>query len=86
MQVKNQLHPSCLLSDIAKTLQTFYFGYFGHTWLPTPQVILSTCRKRLCLSADKKSTSPSVFSGDTATICKLLILGTLGMSGYTKPK
>ena len=26
------------------------------------------------------------FSGDTANICKLIILGTLGMPGYTQPK
>ena len=51
---KNQLHPSHFPSDIAKILQTCYFGYFGHVWLCT----LSTCRKFLCLSADKKSTSP----------------------------
>ena len=27
-----------------------------------------------------------IFSGDIAQICKLLILGTLGMPGYTHPK
>ena len=30
-------------------------GYFGHAWLCTPKVILSICRKFLCLSASKKS-------------------------------
>ena len=41
--------------------------------------------ENFCLFAGKKSTSPPCFSGDIAKICKL-ILGTLGMPGYTHPK
>ena len=58
---KNQLHPSRFPWDIAKILQT-YFLYFGHAWLRTAKVILSTCRKHSCLSAAKKSTSSPTFS------------------------
>ena len=59
--IKKNLHPSCFPWDIAKMLQTCYFGYFGHTWLHTIKVILSTCRKLVCLSAGKKSTSSPTF-------------------------
>ena len=54
LQAKNKLHPSCFPWDIAKILQTCYFGCFGHAWVCTPKVILSTCRKLSCLSAVKK--------------------------------
>ena len=64
-------------------LQTCCFGYFGHAWLGTPKLMISICRKFLCLSAGKKSIS--CFSGDASKICKL-ILSNLGMSGYTRPK
>ena len=66
-------------------LETSCFGYFGHAWLHTPNVILSPS-KALCFSAGTKSTTFSpCFSGDIAKICKLLILGTFGMPGYTNP-
>ena len=52
-----ELHPSHFPCDIGKILQTCYFRYFGHAWLCAPMVILSTCRKLLCLSAGKKTTS-----------------------------
>ena len=35
----------------------YCFWYFGTVWVGTPNVILSSCRKRLCLSAGKNSTS-----------------------------
>ena len=35
-----------------------YFGYFGHAWLHSPKMIVSTCRRLQCLSACKKQTSP----------------------------
>ena len=76
----------CFPWDIAKILQTCYFGYFGHAWLCPPNMILSTCRERLCLSAAKKPTSSPHFSRDIAMICKFLILGSLGMSNYALPK
>ena len=44
--------------------------------------MVPSCRKLLCLSAGKNSTSLSCFNGDIAKICKL-ILGTLSMPGYT---
>ena len=36
---------------------TSYFGYFGHAWLHTPKMIVSTCTRLWCLSACKKYTS-----------------------------
>ena len=46
---------------------------------------LSICRKLSPLSACKKSTSSSIFSRRYCKDCKLLILGTLRMPGYTQP-
>ena len=40
-----------------KDIQTSYFGYFGHAWLHTPKMIVSTCRRFRCLSACQKYTS-----------------------------
>ena len=49
-------------------------------------MILTSCRKLPCLTAGKKSTSSPYFSGDTAKICQLIILSTLGMPDYGHPK
>ena len=54
---KNQLRPSLLPLDIAKILQTSYFGYFGYDWPCTPRLMVSTCRIIWYLPACKKSTS-----------------------------
>ena len=75
-----------LNQSIAKILQTCCFGYFGHAWLWTPKVILSSCRNFLCLSAGNKSTLSPMFFGDIAKICKIFIFGTLCMTGYSHPK
>ena len=40
-----------------KDIRTSYFGYFGHAWLHTPKMIVSTCRRFRCLSACQKYTS-----------------------------
>ena len=61
LQAKNQLYPSHFPWVIAKILQIYYLGYFGHASLRTPKVILSACRKRLYLSAGKKTTSSPMF-------------------------
>ena len=62
LQAKNQLHLSHFPWDIAKILQTYYFGYFGHASLRTPKMILLTYRKRSCLPAGKESlSSPTLF-------------------------
>ena len=44
-----------------KDIQTSYYGYFEHTWLHTPKMIVSTCRRLWCLSACQKYTSSIVF-------------------------
>ena len=36
-------------------MQTCYFGYFGHAFLHTPKMIVSTCRRLWCLSVCKKT-------------------------------
>ena len=33
-----------------KDMKTFYFGYFGHSWLRSPKIIISTCRRLQPLS------------------------------------
>ena len=85
LQAKNQLHPSRFPWDIARILQTCYFGYLGHAWLRTPRVTLSTCRKLSCFSAGKKSYSSSTFFSKIAKICKLIIFGISCMPGYAHP-
>ena len=45
---KGKKSTSHFSKDIAKILQTCYFGYFGHARLHIAKVILLTCRK-LCL-------------------------------------
>ena len=56
------------------------------TWLCTPKVILSTCRKRLCLSASKKATSSPKFSRDITKICKTSYFGYFGQAWLYTPK
>ena len=86
LQAKNQLHPSCFPWDIAKILSACCFGYFGHAWLCTPKVALSTYRNPLCLSADGKSISSPMLFWRYWKICKFLILSTWSIVGYTHPK
>ena len=42
-----------LLWRYCKDMQT-YFGYFGHAWLHSPNVIVSPCRRLQCVSTCKK--------------------------------
>ena len=42
--------------EILQYMQT-YFGYFRHTWLHTPKMIVSSCRKFRCLFACQKWSS-----------------------------
>ena len=48
---------------IAKILWTS-IGYFGNDWLCTLNLILSSCRKRLCLSAEKNQLCLPCFEKD----------------------
>ena len=63
-----------MLHVFLEILQSCYFKYFEHTCL------------RKSLPAGKNQLHPLCFSEDIAKICKLLILGTLGMPGYVNPK
>ena len=74
-----------ILHVFLEILQTCYFRYFGHAWLRTTKLVLTSRRKLSCLSAAKKSTSSPTFS---LRYCydKLVILGNSGMPGYTQPK
>ena len=51
---KNRLHLSLLSQDITKILQIWYVGYFGHTWLWPPKMMILMFRKLWCLSSSKK--------------------------------
>ena len=44
-----------LLWKYCKDMQT-YFGYFGHAWLHSPKMIVSTCRRLRCVSTCKNYT------------------------------
>ena len=46
---KKSGHSNLLSWDITKILQTFYFGYLRHTWLPKPKKTKSPCWKLCCL-------------------------------------
>ena len=60
MHAKNQLHLSFPFLDIAKVLQTCYFGYFGLAWLWLVKAMLPACRKCWCLSSCKKPYLPLI--------------------------
>ena len=59
--IHHQAKNNCILPVFLEILQRYcklvVFGTFGHVWLRTPKVILSSCKRLLCFSADKKSTS-----------------------------
>ena len=57
MHAKSQLGISHFFWDIAKTLQSCYFGKFGNTWPSPSKIILSIFRKLSWLSACKNSPS-----------------------------
>ena len=42
-------------------MQISYFGYFGHAWLCTPKMIVSTRRKNRCISLCQRWTSSFTF-------------------------
>ena len=79
-----------ILHVLLKTLQKHYklviLGNLRHIWLSTTKAILSTCRKLLCLSTDKKSISSSMFFWRYCKDVKLLILGYLSIPAYAHPK
>ena len=54
LRAKKQLHPPLLYWRYCKDIQTSYFGYFGHPWLP--KMIVSPCTRLGFLSACKKQT------------------------------
>ena len=56
LQTKNQIHLSFFWRN-CKDVQTSYFRYFGHVWLCTPIMVVSTRGKLLCSSAGQKYTS-----------------------------
>ena len=67
------------LWDIARILQTCYFGYFGNDRLRKPKVILSICRKFWYSVVGKKLTSfPTFFGG----YCKDMPISYFGYFGH----
>ena len=57
LQTKKSASSAMFFWRYCKDMQTSYSGFFGHAWLRTPKMIISTCRKRQCLSACQKYTS-----------------------------
>ena len=59
--IHHQAKNNCILPVFLEILQRYcklvVFGTFGHVWLRTPKVILSSCKTLLSFSAGKKSTS-----------------------------
>ena len=85
LKAKSQLHPLCSPWDIAKALQIHCFGYFGHAWLSTFKVVLSTCRKLSCLSAGKTSTPHPTFFFETLQIYANSYFGNFGHTRLRTP-
>ena len=56
-----------------------------YAWLCTPKGYYQSVENFCVYLQAKNLFHTPCFSGDTAKICKL-ILGTLGMPGYTQPK
>ena len=82
LRAKNQFHLSRFPWDIARTLQTCYFGYFGNERLRTLTVIPSIRKKFWYLFLGKKLTLFPTFLGPIARVCELLFGGALGMPSY----
>ena len=60
--------------DTAKILYTCYFEYFGNAWLRPSNVIVLTCRKLWCLSAQKVNSSLTSFLRYCKDFANLLFL------------
>ena len=58
---KNNFIPQVFLR-YCKDMQASYFGYFGHVWICTLKIVISTCRKFQCFSTWQKQTSSFTFS------------------------
>ena len=82
LHAKNQLRISILFWDIVKILQTCYSGNFGNAWPSLSKIIALICRKRSDLSACRLIII-HFFLKIIQKNSKLVILGNLGMSGYT---
>ena len=68
-------------------MRTCYVEYFWHDWSCTLKLIIATCRKVWYLTASKNiNFIPLFFLGIMRRYCKLVICGTLGMSGYGHQK
>ena len=67
-------------SSSLKVLHNYYFEDFTHVWQRPSNMIVSTCRKLLCLSAQKfiRHFSLEILQ----RFSKLAILGTLGMTSH----
>ena len=82
---KNQFYPSFIPWDIAKSLQTWYFGYFGHEWPCPSKLIVSTCRKFWYLSAWKNQLYTSLLSWKFAKIIQISHFGYTGHNAWLWP-
>ena len=74
------------LEIIAKIQPTCYYGCFGHIWLSTPKVILSTCKKLSCLSAGIKLTLSPTFFWAYCKDMQISYFGYFGHAWLCKPK
>ena len=57
LQGKKSASPLMLFWRYCKDIQTSHFGYFGHAWLQTPKMIVSSCRRLWCFSVCQNKTS-----------------------------
>ena len=67
-------------------LQTCYFGYFEHAWLHTQNGTINLEKSFAFISKQKINFVPHIFLEILQKYCKLVILGTLRMSGNVHPK
>ena len=78
MNAKKQLHPFLLFGDIAKILQTCYFGYFDHVWLWPVKMVLPAWRNFWCLSSCKKKSHLFLSSWTITKILRIWYFGCFG--------
>ena len=84
LKAKKQFHLSCFLWDIADIANLLSWVLWACLTMHTQNYTINL-QKTFVYLQTKNQLHPTCFSGNIPKICKLLVLGTLGMPGYTHP-
>ena len=85
LKAKKQFHLSCFLWDIADIANLLSWVLWACLTMHTQNYTINL-QKTFVYLQTKNQLHPTCFSGNIPKICKLLVLGTLGMPDYTHPK